>query len=66
MKEAQCHRSCHERPFRTLGTHPKAVESATGYARVVHGMLWIAVAKVVLDKPEIVALVSQVESAGVP
>lgn len=45
---------------------PESLESDPGDSRVVHSVLGVAVAEVILDEPEVVALVRQVEATGVP
>lgn len=44
---------------------PETLEPDASDARVVDGVLGVAVAEVVLDEPEVVALVREVEAAGV-
>ena len=49
---------------RALST-PDSLEAATDYACVMDGMSGVAVAKVILDQPEIVAPIRESEAAGV-
>lgn len=43
---------------------PEVFKPAAGDARVVDGVLRIPVAKIVLDKPQIVAAIGEIEAAG--
>jgi hypothetical protein len=44
---------------------PDSLEAATDYACVMDGMSGVAVAKVILDQPEIVAPIRECEATGV-
>src|SRR3954462_3613746 len=51
-------------PFRRLSP-PEPLEPAAGHARVMDRVLGVAMAQVVLDEPQIVALVGQIDAARV-
>ena len=43
---------------------PEVFKPAAGDARVVGGVLWIPVAKIVLDESQIVAAIGEIEATG--